>query len=356
MSDKLKVARIIEIFANLKLIENNKVPPRKFAVFNTKDEVIEFKDQRVYLYFDEIISNFKKLTIIKIDSMKQLNKLPIALKELKDLKEISITNCNIEIIPNWINGLMNLEIIDLQNNNIIKIPKEFAELKELVSLNLNGNQISDIPIEFIDLKKLKNLNLGNNNFDIIPEVLLELNIRNLIISKNYIQRLPSNWEKLQDSMKKFDCIQKIPIEEADGVLKLEKLIELSFNPLILPFKMNQLKNLSKLVITECKNTELPPEICLIKQLTILKISNGRLLRLPENIHLMSELRELHVTNNLLTTLPRSIGALRKIKKINVKQNNILELPTTIDRLKDIKLELEGNPILEQMNKNDKWRS
>ncbi len=37
MSDKLKVARIIEKFANLKLIENNKVPPRKFAVFNTKD-------------------------------------------------------------------------------------------------------------------------------------------------------------------------------------------------------------------------------------------------------------------------------------------------------------------------------
>jgi Leucine-rich repeat (LRR) protein len=71
---------------------------------------------------------------------------------------------------------------------------------------------------------------------------------------------------------------------------------------------------------------------------------------------MSELRELHVTNNLLSTLPRSIGALRKIKKINVKQNNILELPTTIDRLKDIKLELEGNPILEQMNKNNKWRT
>ena len=71
---------------------------------------------------------------------------------------------------------------------------------------------------------------------------------------------------------------------------------------------------------------------------------------------MSELRELHVTNNLLTTLPRSIGALRKIKKINVKKNNILELPTTIDRLKDIKLELEGNPILEKMNKNDRWRA
>jgi len=338
------------------LIENNKVPPRKFAVFNTKDEVIEFKDQRVYLYFDEIISNFKKLTTIKIDSMKQLNKLPIALKELKNLKEISITNCNIEIIPNWINGLMNLEIIDLQKNNIIKIPTEFAELKELVSLNLNGNQISEIPIEFVNLKKLENLNLGNNNFDLIPEVLLELNIRNLNISENYIQRLPSNWKKIQDSMQKFECIQKIPIEEADGVLKLEKLVELSFNPLILPFKMNQLKNLSKLIITECKNTELPPEICLLKQLIILKILNGRLLRLPENIHLMNELRELHVTNNLLTTLPRSIGALRKIKKINVKKNNILELPTTIDRLKDIKLELEGNPILEKMNKNDKWRA
>ena len=66
---------IIEKFAKLKLIENNKVAPRKFAVFNRKDEVIEFKDQRVYLYFDEIVRNFKNLTIIKIDNMKQLNKL-----------------------------------------------------------------------------------------------------------------------------------------------------------------------------------------------------------------------------------------------------------------------------------------
>ena len=355
MSDKLKVARIIEKFANLKLIENNKVPPRKFAVFNTKDEVIEFKDQRVYLYFDEIARNFKKLKTIKIDSMEHMNKLPIALKELKKLKEICITNCNIETIPNWINGLMNLEILDLQNNKIIRIPKELSELKELISLNLNGNQISEIPIEFVNLKRLKDLNLGNNNFDVIPEVLLELNIRNLNISENYIHRLPSNWKKIQDSMNTFECIQKIPIEEADGVLKLGKLIELSFNPLILPFNINQLKNLSKLVITECKNTELPPEICLLKQLVILKILNGRLLRLPENIHLLSELRELHVTNNLLSTLPRSIGALRKIKKINIKDNNILELPTTIDRLKDIKLELEGNPILKKINDNDKWR-
>jgi len=347
MSDKLKVARIIDKFAKLKLIDNNKVAPRKFAVFNRKDEVIEFKDQRVYLYFDEIVRNFKNLTIIKIDNMKQLNKLPMALRELNNLRELHINNCNIEIIPNWINTLTNLEIINLENNNIIKIPIEFTELKELISLNLNGNQISDIPTEFVNLNKLRNLNLGNNNFDGIPEVLLNLNIQNLNISGNYIHELPYNWKKIQYSLKKFDCIQKIPIEQADGVLKLEKLIELSLNPIIIPFNINHLKNLRKLVITESKNTELPLEISLLKQLIILKILNGRLLRLPENIHLMSELQELHATNNLLTTLPRSIGALRKIKKINVKNNNIIELPTTVDRLKDIILELEGNPILKK---------
>lgn len=77
------------------------------------------------------------------------------LKSHSFLKELNISNSNLNSIPSSVFKLNNLELLYLDNNNIKSIPDDIKKLEKLRSLSLSGNYIKHVTPEVLKSKSLK---------------------------------------------------------------------------------------------------------------------------------------------------------------------------------------------------------
>ncbi|XP_023548551.1 TMV resistance protein N-like isoform X2 [Cucurbita pepo subsp. pepo] len=72
------------------------------------------------------------------------------------LTELNLSNCNIETIPEGIEGLVWLRMLNLSNNSFTELPASLAQLHNLRSLNMNGCkklvQVPELPARIMKLK------------------------------------------------------------------------------------------------------------------------------------------------------------------------------------------------------------
>ncbi|OUM64439.1 hypothetical protein PIROE2DRAFT_8743 [Piromyces sp. E2] len=61
------------------------------------------------------------------------------LTEFVNMKNISLDNNGLSVIPSSINNLIELDYLSLKDNNISQLPEEFDSIKSLEELNLSGN-------------------------------------------------------------------------------------------------------------------------------------------------------------------------------------------------------------------------
>lgn len=107
----------------------------------------------------------KKKRIIGIgisNSKRDLRTIPNFLKELSELKEIYINECNLIEIPDFIGEYTKLQTLYLRDNMLTKIPHALSDLKNLKILNLSNNKIKKIPDFIKKTNYLEELNLENN--------------------------------------------------------------------------------------------------------------------------------------------------------------------------------------------------
>ena len=69
-----------------------------------------------------------------------------------NLQKLSLENCNLTQIPNFVFDLINLSDLDLSENSIKKINKNFKNLTKLTTLNLSDNLIRTISNDFTPLE------------------------------------------------------------------------------------------------------------------------------------------------------------------------------------------------------------
>ena len=99
------------------------------------------------------IVNFK-YSCKKIIDLLYLNKtlnLNRTVKDLINLKGLSLHNNQLQKIPKEIGSLINLNALYLFNNKLQKIPKEIGSLIDLQTLDLTNNQLQEIPEELYNL-------------------------------------------------------------------------------------------------------------------------------------------------------------------------------------------------------------
>jgi Leucine-rich repeat (LRR) protein len=226
------------------------------------------------------------------------------------LKELNMSNNNIEIIPN--NSfiyLKELVVLDLSKNKITNLSStSFYGLKKLHELDLGGNQITEIQDwlfnSTIELKKLK---IGNNRLKSINNKIFKnlFDIEEIYLDHNQIESLEKDFFNETNYLQILDISDNL-INTVNGLFDNLDLLK-SLN-----LKNNRLKSISKDTFKKLINLE------------ELNLANNQISKISKDLfhtHLRS-LREINLSNNKLIEIEMWPLYLSNIQYINMNNNSI----------------------------------
>ena len=103
---------------------------------------------------------------IRVKENQFINDLLPTLSDLRNLKNIYLTNVNLSIFPTFIKkSLLTLEILDISKNNIDRLPSYFANASNLKRLILDNNPLTDFDFKREDFEDLNYLSLDSIPFN-----------------------------------------------------------------------------------------------------------------------------------------------------------------------------------------------
>ena len=80
----------------------------------------------------------------------------------KDLRELSIQNSTMTILPNALTSITDLTELDIGYTQITTLPESFGALSKLTMLELNNNKLQELPESFWQLQNIEELDLSTN--------------------------------------------------------------------------------------------------------------------------------------------------------------------------------------------------
>lgn len=146
-------------------------------------------------------------------SENNLEKAPAEIASLSSLEHLYLASCSLKEFPDPVAGLANLTYLNLDRNEIAALPDalpaslkwlrlnhnklatlpdSIGALAGLKRLYLGGNQLTSLPSSIASLKSLEDIALGNNRLAEFPDVLASIpSLRNLDIRGNpSVTKLP----------------------------------------------------------------------------------------------------------------------------------------------------------------------
>ncbi len=233
------------------------------------EELSIYNNQPLYYIPPHIkdLTNLKVLTIENAD----FDNIPEEIYLIKNLEELRIDQNNIKIIPSTIEQLTNMKEFSLWNNYIEVIHDSILKLDKLTKLNIGFGDINDFPEIIFKLLNLKDLSIGGGNFTTIPDSLGNMvNLEYLYIYNKFIETLPKSLTKLKKLKYlalRCENLETLP-EFLDELIDLED-IEISFCPIReIPNSILNLKKLKSILYTYYEDNLSEKSKELIKKLEI----------------------------------------------------------------------------------------
>ena len=242
------------------------------------DDLLAFKVSEKCEFDDEC---FARLVKWADDNEIQPFQFPREKERLTELKELNLSCCDLECLPNEFVNLQSLEKLNLNSFNPIRdnifkfqeFPKVLCELKNLKELDLERCDFKTLPDEFVNLQNLEKLNL--------------------------------TWNKFQEFPKIVDILTR-------------------------------LKNLKVLYLCECGLNSLPDEFANLQSLEKLDLRGNNFYGFPKALYGLKNLKELNIEYCSLKTLPDEFTNLQSLEGLELRGNDFYEFPKVINKLKNLK--------------------
>ncbi|XP_038649711.1 volume-regulated anion channel subunit LRRC8B-like [Scyliorhinus canicula] len=211
------------------------------------------------------------------------------LKNMINLTNLELLNCDLERIPHSIFSLYNLREIDLRGNRLKTIEEiiSFQHLKWLSCLKLWYNAIAYIPVQIGTLSNLEQLYLNNNRIETVPpQLFLCRKLRYLDFSSNHLTSFGNEISELKH-------LQYLNVSNNN----LESL----------PNGLFQCHNLRTLLVGKNSLTVLSPFIGDMENLIHLELTGNQFEFLPEELGRCNfKPGELIVEESVFNSLPASV--------------------------------------------------
>jgi Leucine-rich repeat (LRR) protein len=192
---------------------------------------------------DAIIANLGKKTVLDLRGL-GLKEVPLAIRDLKHIKELRFSENSLTTIPDWIVEFPELRLLALDGNSISGLPC-LEKLKQLEHLSVSHNSLTHLPKVPVSLVSIW---AKENPIQVFPSVLLACeNLQEIVLSQCQLPSIPteiSNIKSLQKLFLNGNQLKTIP----GSISQLHELVELDLrdNPLeslpddIVDLQVNQL--------------------------------------------------------------------------------------------------------------------
>ena len=211
-ADGTEIAKKILLFH--KIETNSKYAPyRKQSLEITGFQAKLFPDIFSYPPFTQITNLNLQMglselpeSIYHLHALKNLNlsnnnleRLSDKLRQLSQLQNVNLSHNRLNQLPENIYQLSKLQNLDVSFNAITEIPNNLDRLQNLTNLNLSHNNVSNVPQCFSQCRALTHLDLSSNKFSTLPESLTQISqLKELNLCENNIASLPdvSQWKEI----------------------------------------------------------------------------------------------------------------------------------------------------------------
>jgi Leucine-rich repeat (LRR) protein len=221
---------------------------------------------------DNIMNYIQKNTLDKIDlsdnAITNIYPIEHILPLIQSLKELNLSNNNINMFPICILSLPNLSVLNVSKNKLSSFPYEQFTSSNINMLNSN--------LSYIDL--------SFNVFKVIPDVIgLFSNLSSLILANNQLERI--------------DNLQKMKLNKVDTINFANNKIE------IIPHKLyRNIPNVKVFVMENNNLKDIPSDLCLMFGLNVVNFYGNAIKRIRSNLlanaqGLLSYLKRLHQYDN-----------------------------------------------------------
>lgn len=112
------------------------------------------------------------------------------LKNIKPLKSLNLTECNLSKFPLAVSYLPNLETLSLWNNKISSIPDELYSITSLKHLTIGNNNLSNLSPKISQLINLESFESSSTNIRVYPNEMTKLKKLIEIYPSDTMQYIP----------------------------------------------------------------------------------------------------------------------------------------------------------------------
>lgn len=184
----------------------------------------------------------------------------------------------------------------------------------------------------------------------VPDALFELNdLEVLDLTNNQLTTFPKaveNLHQLSTLLLSANTLEELP----DNVCQLNSLktLDVAYNNLkTIPEAISKLRQLTTLNLSFNELDEMPKPLCELKRLTTLNVRFNPIKRVPKEIVNLRELSTLVVADTMLRELPSFVCQLKGLSNLDVSNNGMSSLPANVSNPRHLsKINLGGNRLQE----------
>ncbi|XP_078582820.1 uncharacterized protein LOC144865745 [Branchiostoma floridae x Branchiostoma japonicum] len=266
------------------------------------------------------VFSIKEVEILDV-SDNPIGSIPVNIASLSNLTEMRAKGCDLREVSGNVSRCTYLRKIDFSRNpHIATLPATMKQLRYLKCVALSGCELTSLPKNLTILATIETLDLSKNALQSLPSDISGLKrVKVLILNDNAFRTIPESIRSLGH----LDCLEmkrnKLNNHQGDLVLNIPaklKILDLEDN---------------------CSLSLVPDGLENLEVIESLNFSYCGVETLPDSIGQISTLKEIHLAGNKLRTLPDSFGRLLNLETLDLEGNRRLSsLPLTLHHLRNLK--------------------
>ena len=131
-------------------------------------------DGTVYKSIEEALLNVDKAYRLKLVNKRRMDSLPEKIFLLKNLRELTVKGCKLEVLNQRISELDKLIYLNVGSNRLVRLPESIGDMKELKGLVISRNKIYELPESIGRMTKLEIIDAWDNPLYVLPASIAQL--------------------------------------------------------------------------------------------------------------------------------------------------------------------------------------